>query len=150
LWHFDIKAIKQGYYYYLLLLTYYFAMIFPIYRPKLEEKFATTLKFQIPPGENNVARPSIKALVLTDQNHTLEEVCFWIDSFNRFASRMRISDNPQELFFNFELLLSGKTLEDFKSAKAKILSDDNPTVVRFHNVITEWKCHRGLRPFQPG
>jgi hypothetical protein len=119
-------------------------MIFPIFRPKLEEKFPMTLKFQIPPGENNIARPTIKAFVLTDQNHTLEEVCFWIDSFNCFASRLGISNNPQELFFNFELLLSGKALKDFESAKAEVLGDDNPTVVCFRNVLTEWKRRRGF------
>jgi hypothetical protein len=123
-------------------------MIFPIFRPKLEEKFPTTLKFQIPPGENNIARPAIKAFVLTDQNHTLEEVCYWIDSFNHFVSRLGISNNPQELFFNFELLLSSKALKDFESTKAKVLGNDNPTVVSFRNVLTEWKHRRGSRPFQ--
>jgi hypothetical protein len=106
------------------------------------------INYQISSGEANVNRPSFKAPVLTDQNSTVEEVCYWMKMFNSCASRMGFSDNPKELFFNFELLLSGKTLEDFESAKADPLSDDNPTVVLFCHVVTEWKCRRGFRPFQ--
>jgi hypothetical protein len=61
---------------------------------------------------------------------------------------MGFSENPQELFFNFEFLLSDKTLDEFESAKANVLSDDDPTVVQSHNAVTKWKHCRGFRPFQ--
>ena len=107
-----------------------------------------TIKYQIPSADPNIVRPTFKVPVLTDQNSTLEEICYWMKSFDHCASRMGFSDNAQELFFNFQLLLSGKALDEFEAAKEEVLGKDNPTVPCFHNVQNEWKHHHGFKPFQ--
>jgi hypothetical protein len=104
--------------------------------------------FQIPPGENNIARPTIKALVLTDHNHTLKEVCHWIDSFDCFSSCFGIFNNPQELFLTLNCCCLVRPFKILSLPKPKCWEMTSPLVVRFHNIVTEWKRPRGFCPFQ--
>jgi hypothetical protein len=121
-------------------------MIFNIVRPKLEEKFTSSLKYTIsiiPGQESDTA--TLKVPILGDQNTSLEEVCHWIQSFEDVMELKGVSDNPQALFTNVKLLLSGEARIDFQEAKKEILGDDNPTITRFRNVMNEWKRRRGFK-----